>query len=223
MTSLDKALPLLCTSRLILRPTRADDAEMLFPIFGDPIAMHYWDVPVRRDVQQTEQMLRSYLALGPTNQGTWCLIFRGELHPVGIVRYIRREPCHRRAEVRYILARRHWHQGLMAEALCAVLHHCFGTLALHRIEATCEPDNLGAMALLERLSFRKEGLLRGRYFVEPSYRDVFLFALLDDEWRALPNRFAELLARSNVVPLPIPIHRAQCTASRAMPQRRPLA
>lgn len=203
MTSPGEALPVLQTDRLVLRPTRPADAEMLFPIFGDPVAMHYWDVPVRRDVQQTEQMLRSYLVPGSGQQGTWCLIFRGELHPVGLIQYVRREACHRRAEVRYVLARRHWRQGLMSEALGAMLHYCFETLALHRLEATCEPDNLRAMALLERLSFRKEGLLRGRYFVEPSYRDVFLFSLLSNEWRALPEQFARLSTPGNIVSLPL--------------------
>lgn len=213
MTISGEALPVFQTDRLVLRPARPADAEMLFPIFGDPVAMHYWDVPVRRDVQQSEQMLRSYLALGPAQQGTWCLIFRGEIHPVGLVQYVRREACHRRAEVRYILARHHWRQGLMSEALGVMLHYCFDELALHRLEATCEPDNLRAAALLERLSFRREGLLRGRYFVEPSYRDVFLFSLLSDEWRALPKRFAGPSTRRNIVSLPLPKSGPQPTRS----------
>lgn len=216
MTSSGEALPVFQTDRLVLRPARPADAEMLFPIFGDPIAMHYWDVPVRRDVQQTEQMLRSYLAPGSGQQGAWCLIFRGELYPVGMVQYVRREACHRRAGLRYILARRHWRQGLMSEAFRAMLRYCFEALALHRLEATCEPDNLRAMALLERLSFQKEGLLRGRYFVEPSYRDVFLFSLLSNEWRALPERFSRLSTPRNVVSLPCPKRKVQLTRTQAM-------
>lgn len=221
MTSSGEALPVLQTDRLVLRPAGPADAEMLYPIFGDPIAMHYWDVPVRRDVQQTEQMLRSYLALGSAQQGTWCLMFRGELHPVGLIQYVRREACHRRAEVRYILARRHWRQGLMSEALGAMLHYSFEELALHRLEATCEPDNLRAAALLERLSFRREGLLRGRYFVEPSYRDVFLFSLLSDEWRALPKRIAGPSTRRNIVSLPLKKWGTQPARSQAPLRRHP--
>ncbi|MEF3365292.1 GNAT family protein [Methylocystis sp. 9N] len=191
-------MPDLTTTRLVLRPLSSDDAEMLFPIFGDPIAMHYWDFPVRRTVEQTAEMLRSHFASGPY-QGTWCLTFKGERFPVGMVQYHRREPCHRRAAIRYILARRHWRQGLMSEAVPALLCYCFETLVLHRVEAAIEPDNINALQLLERLSFRKEGLLRGRDFVEPSYRDVFIYALLDSEWRTSAEPIAELAATTNVV------------------------
>jgi len=48
-------------------------------------------------------------------------------------------------------------QGLMREALKAVIRHAFGTLKLHRLEAGVQPGNAGSIALIRSCGFSKEG------------------------------------------------------------------
>jgi ribosomal-protein-alanine N-acetyltransferase len=51
-------------------------------------------------------------------------------------------------------------QGLMSEAVGAVVEFAFSVLGLHRIEANVMPKNTASRRLLTRLGFEEEGLAR---------------------------------------------------------------
>ena len=117
----------------------------------------------------------------------WVVARRGDDRVIGTCTLFRFEPRHRRAEVGYALRSDHWGQGLAAEAVSLALDWAFRTLDLHRVEADIDPRNAGSRALLERLGFVSEGLLRERYFMEGDVSDTELFGLLAQDWRARPR------------------------------------
>jgi RimJ/RimL family protein N-acetyltransferase len=47
-----------------------------------------------------------------------------------------------------------------------------------------DPRNQPSITLLERLGFRREGLLREHYFAAGEPQDALFFGLLAREWRA---------------------------------------
>jgi RimJ/RimL family protein N-acetyltransferase len=51
-------------------------------------------------------------------------------------------------------------------------------LGLERLAATCDPDNAASVRVLEKAGLRREGLLRGLYFVRGRQRDRLMFACL---------------------------------------------
>ena len=58
----------------------------------------------------------------------------------------------------------------------------FNSLGLERITATCDPQNLASVRVLEKAGLRQEGRLRGHLLVRGARRDSLLFArLLTDE------------------------------------------
>jgi len=87
--------------------------------------------------------------------------------------------ANRRAEIGFMLNRDYWRQGLMYQALEAVITFAFDTLKLHRIEADTDPGNTGSLALLEKLGFEREGLFRERWFVNGKWDDSVMLALLN--------------------------------------------
>ena len=66
--------------------------------------------------------------------------------------------------------------------LARVIDYGFVLLKLRRIFADTDPDNLGSIALLERLGFQYEGRLRGEWETHMGVRDSLIFGLLRDEW-----------------------------------------
>ena len=70
-----------------------------------------------------------------------------------------------RAEIGYILGREHWGQGYAGEAQRRVIDFAFDEVGLHRLEADTHPDNAASARSLERLGFKREGLLRERWLV----------------------------------------------------------
>ena len=88
---------------------------------------------------------------------------------------IRRGPS-QSAQVGYWIGPAFARQGLMAEALSALVRHAFSLLDIGRIEAACLPENAASRALLDRCGFREEGLARGYLQIDGRWRDHVLYA-----------------------------------------------
>ncbi|KAF2406857.1 Acetyltransferase (GNAT) domain-containing protein [Pseudomonas antarctica] len=73
-------------------------------------------------------------------------------------------------------------QGLMSEALRAMLAWGFAHMHLHRVEAMVHPHNAASQALLERLGFKAEGTLREAGFWNGQRHDLVVLGLLAREW-----------------------------------------
>ena len=61
------------------------------------------------------------------------------------------------------------------------LDHCFGPVMLHRVEATVRPENAASRAVLAKVGFREEGLLRRYLEVDGAWRDHLLVAITVEE------------------------------------------
>jgi len=72
----------------------------------------------------------------------------------------------------------------MTEALTAMIDHMFGSVQLNRIEALIETTNEGSIRLVEKLGFKREGLLRENACFHGKINDDFLYALLRRDWDA---------------------------------------
>jgi RimJ/RimL family protein N-acetyltransferase len=92
-----------------------------------------------------------------------------------------------RAEIGYCLHSAHWKQGYMGEALAALIEYAFSVLQLRRLEADVDPANASSLRILERMGFRREGLLRERWNVGGVIADSVILGLLAREWRGTPD------------------------------------
>ena len=63
-------------------------------------------------------------------------------------------------EIGYLLAPAARGRGVMTRAMRLVVAWAFTELALTRVQAFASPDNSASLRLLERLGFRREGMLR---------------------------------------------------------------
>lgn len=72
-------------------------------------------------------------------------------------------------------------QGLISDAVRAILPFCFGTLGLHRVEAACLESNLPSRRVLAAAGFQGEGLARRYLRIDGQWRDHLLFAVLDED------------------------------------------
>jgi len=70
----------------------------------------------------------------------------------------------------------------MREALAALVGHAFAELALRRLEAEVNPDNVASCRIVEALGFTHEGTLRERWVGKRGPYDTRLYGLLAAEW-----------------------------------------
>ena len=87
------------------------------------------------------------------------------------------------ASLGYWMGAAYAHQGLMGEALTALLPYAFERLGLHRIEAACLPRNKPSRALLAKLGFREEGYAVKYLKINGQWQDHVLYALLAEDCR----------------------------------------
>jgi [ribosomal protein S5]-alanine N-acetyltransferase len=72
-------------------------------------------------------------------------------------------------------------RGMGSLAVALVCDHAFGEVGLHRVEADIRPENLPSQRLVERLGFRREGLLRRYLDIDGDWRDHISYALLAED------------------------------------------
>lgn len=175
----------LTTERLSLRPMTPDDAAAHYAVFSDPEVTRYWSRGPWTDLAQAAEAIAetvaayadgSALRLGIVLRASGALIGNVSLHHV--------EEASRRCEIGYALARAHWGQGYVTEALAAMVAYGFDTLDLNRIEADIDPRNVGSARVLEKLGFNKEGYMPERWIVQGEPADTVWYGLLRRQWKA---------------------------------------
>jgi [ribosomal protein S5]-alanine N-acetyltransferase len=180
-------LPRLPSQRLSLRPLRESDADALFSIFGDAEVMRHWSSPPWTSIDQATALVQGLREdFEARSLFQWGIALADSDTVVGTATLHRLDSANRRAELGYALGRAHWGRGLAREALQCLLAHAFGELRLHRMEADTDPRNARSCALLERLGFAREGLLRERWIVDGEVSDSALYGLLARDWLGRP-------------------------------------
>jgi ribosomal-protein-alanine N-acetyltransferase len=164
--------------RLRLQPLEPADADRLFPIMSDAEVMAHWDVPEIDDPDLLATIVEGQLAAARSGQAHhWTIRPLGADEVLGACDLSDIDRWHKRGEVGFILRRGAWGQGYAVEAVGAVVAYAAG-LGLRRLTARTHLGNRRSDAVLEKLGFREEGLLRGHVLREGERRDVRVFGLL---------------------------------------------
>ena len=177
-------LPTLKTERLILRPMRMSDAEDLYAYAQDPqVSRHVlWDT--HTSLADSRQFLRAARRQYRRGQpSSFAITLRDSGRMIGTVGFMWINLDHHSAEVGYSLSRDYWNQGIMTEALRAVIAFGFDTLRLNRIEAQHEIDNPASGRVMAHVGMQYEGTLRQRLKNKGRYVDVAVYAILRSDPR----------------------------------------
>jgi RimJ/RimL family protein N-acetyltransferase len=168
------------TPRLLLREFRATDHPAVHAYAGDAEVVRYMDWGPN-DLDATARFLsevgRDATAAARTSYGL-AVVNRADGALIGCVAVHISSAVHRRGELGYVLARASWGQGFATEAASAVLRFGFDELGLHKVSATCDPDNAGSARVLSKIGMRAEGHLRDHLLIRGQWRDRLLFAAL---------------------------------------------
>lgn len=175
--------PSLSTNRLQLRQILPTDAEALFAIKSDlEVTRHYGQEPHQSLSDTLAWIQRRQASYGQREDFAWCVTFKSEDTLIGACTLWNFDSGYHRAEIGYELHPAYGSQGIMTEAVSAILTFGFTELGLHRIEATPFAENAPSKSLLLKLGFRYEGNLRQRHFFRDQFQDQLYFGLLKEEW-----------------------------------------
>jgi ribosomal-protein-alanine N-acetyltransferase len=176
--------PWLETHRLILREMTLRDVEFYFHHFNNENIVDGSCFPGPKTLEAARQELELY-CIRPFKDDRgirWGIARKGSDELIGTCGYYDWNKTSHRVEIGYDLEPAHWGEGIMSEALHAVLRYGFEEMGLNRVQAIIDSENVRSIKLVERLGFKKEGILRQNSYFRGRFRDEVCFSLLKEEW-----------------------------------------
>lgn len=158
--------PTLLTARLVLRPPQPTDAPAIFANYAqDPEVVRYLTWLPHQSIAETETILARIIASNdPASQLSWSIVRASDQAMIGMIA-LRIDRF--KAEVGYSLSRATWGQGLMTEALQAIIEYAWSRPEIYRVAALCDVQNPASARVMEKAGMTYEGTLR-RYSLHPN-------------------------------------------------------
>ena len=181
-----RTFPILQTQRLLLRQLHELDAQDCYQQLSHLQVCQFYGSPDSVERKSLQSAQRA-IAFGNSHFQRKTMIVWGiclQAQDMPVIGRIALQDFRNQtiAELAYWLARPYWGQGLMSEALQAVLHFGFETLNLHRIWAATDLHNLASCQLLERNGLIREGVLRQATYRNNGWADSVIYAMLKHEY-----------------------------------------
>jgi len=190
LTAAFATFPVLETRRFLLRPATRDDAADMFRIMSDPQVTRYFGRLPMATLAEAQERVQAIQADFQQHDGVrWAIADHTRDRLIGTCGFWRLVKPHDRAEIGYELAQECWGQGVMTEAVGAMLQFGFTHMGLHTVEAQIHPANNGSRRVLEKLGFVQEGYFRENYFdlIEADFTDTAVYSLLKKDWMSRTN------------------------------------
>jgi RimJ/RimL family protein N-acetyltransferase len=74
-------------------------------------------------------------------------------------------------------------KGYCTEAAQIMLDYLFLSKETVCIQATTHVKNIASQRVLQKVGFKKEGIMRKRFFIQGEWQDIILFSILREEWK----------------------------------------
>ena len=167
------------TARLVARrPSVTDAPAVLAAYAGDPEVTRYLSWKAYDRIEPVAEFLLGRMEAWEKGDGAfaWMLCLRGSDEPIGSI------GCTidaGRAMFGYVLGRRHWGRGLMAEALGWLVDWSLSQPEIFRAWAFCDVENPASARVMEKAGMRREGVLCRWHTcptIGPGLRDCLVYA-----------------------------------------------
>lgn len=178
------------TDRLILRPWQESDAESLYRYASDPDTGPIAGWPPHTNVGNSLEIIRTVFAapevyavvLKITNEpvGSCGIMFSNGLHSADMTQD--------EAEIGYWIGKPYWGQGLIPEAVGALVERCFEYFALSAVWIGHYDGNAQSRRVAEKCGFRYHHTEYGKPSLLGDTRTEHFLRLTSQEWRTANDR-----------------------------------
>jgi ribosomal-protein-alanine N-acetyltransferase len=179
---------------LHLRYPSADDGPALFELARDPAVTRYFSWGPYERVEEAEAYIAGLPARRDAGELLDLVIDHCDDGPIGITGLSGLSVRDRRAVLGSWFGHRHWGSGANRESKALMAHLAFGYLGLERLTAYAASQNTRSQRALERLGFRREGVLAAWHRHGDRVYDVVSYGMVRAAWErsALPQVRAEM-------------------------------
>jgi ribosomal-protein-alanine N-acetyltransferase len=177
------------SARLLLRKVRSTDRDQVYHIFSQALVSKHYDCYAFKDQKQAVEWIDWNLSLYKYKglKGfRWAItLIEDPCTLIGSCGVHSINSRFHSVEIGYELDPAYWGKGIATEALTVLIKACFEhdfPIKLNRITATTHLINPASIAVLNKLGFEEEGILREYGYWKDEYHTVRLFSLLRRDW-----------------------------------------
>ncbi len=168
----------LITERLMIRKFKEEDWPSVYAYASDAETMHYMPEGVLTE-QETKDFIRKNRGEKAQN---FAVALKKEKTVIGHIVFHPYFGEHT-YEIGWAFNAHYQNKGYAFEAASAVLAYGFEKLNLHRIIATCQPENVSSYRLMEKIGMRREGHFKKCIPQGNQWWDEYFYAILEEEWK----------------------------------------
>lgn len=170
--------PQLNTARLTLRELQAHDNASMLDIFSDSRVTRYYNIKTFYALQDADELIVRRQNRFWRGRGIcWGIELKESGGLIGTCGYNAWRRQRQIGDLGYELAYAYWNQGIMTEALTAVVSHGFEQIGLQRQRAWVMPGNVASSRVLTKLGFASLGIRPSRGYWSGRFHDLELFVL----------------------------------------------
>ena len=172
------------TERLILRRAVLADADAMFRNWAsDPEVTKYLTWPTYETAETAHQILDLWSnEYEKPDYYQWMIVPKVLGEPIGSISVVRHNDQIEEAEIGYCIGSRWWHQGIMSEALTAVIGYLFAEVGMNRVAARHDPNNPHSGGVMRKCGMHYEGTMRAADRNNQGICDTAQYSILRCEW-----------------------------------------
>ncbi len=172
------------TKRLLLRRLSADDADAMFRNWAsDPDVTKYLTWPPHENAEATRSLLADWSAQYENDKYyQWGIELKEIGEVIGTISVVGMKEDINMAHIGYCIGKSWWHQGIMTEALNAVIFFLFNDVCCNRIESRYDVNNPHSGDVMKKCGMTFEGILRSADKNNQGICDVGQYAILQSDY-----------------------------------------
>lgn len=165
----------------------SEDSEFLYKHFANKEVVEYYDLEVFTSIDQALALIQLFKKRFDEELGIrWAIRLKDIDVFVGTCGFNSWNSKMKSSVIGYDITRDYWGNGYATEALEEIIKFGFsGSLPcgeINRIQADTVPGNIASEAVLIKLGFQEEGLLRQSGYWKGCFHDLKCFGLIKSEY-----------------------------------------
>lgn len=166
------------TERLLIRKFELKDLQAVYEYTSDANVMKYIPEGVF-----TEEAVQDFIRQNMGNEAEkFAVVLKGENILIGHIFFGKYFGNHT-YEIGWVFNPKYYNKGYASEAAKAILQFGFENMNLHRVIATCQPQNPPSYRVMEKIGMRREGYFKKCIPNGDEWWDEYYYAILEEEWK----------------------------------------
>lgn len=143
------------TERLILRHFKARDAKIMFSDWcSDPKVTQYMLWETNKSVKETKKFVKSVRKSYNTNPYHWIIVNKATKKPIGSIGVGKIYYEEKKCEAGYCLSRKYWNNGIMTEALSAIIKFLLYDQGFDEVTANHHIENVKSGKVMQKCGMK---------------------------------------------------------------------